>query len=125
MKKVFLSLPMHGKSDLEIRNEINYLKSDEIKQKLEIELNDDIEYIDNFDATGTESDGRLYYLGQAIQKLDKCDAILFASNWESAKGCKIEYDVAIMYRIKVITLDYLLSHKENYIGDGARIYWKG
>lgn len=58
--------------------------------------------VDNHDAVGDKKDGRLHYLGQAISKLDKCDAIIFASDWEEHKVCWIEHHVAETYDIPIL-----------------------
>lgn len=61
-----------------------------------------VRLVDNHDAAGDKKDGRLYYLGQAIMKLDKCDAIIFASDWEKHKGCRIEHHIAETYEIPIL-----------------------
>ena len=64
-----------------------------------------IRLVDNRNAVGDKKDGRLYYLGQAIMKLDKCDAVIFASDWKNHKGCCIEHDAAQIYDLPIFYCD--------------------
>lgn len=43
--------------------------------------------------------GRLWYLGQAISDLEKCDLVIFARGWKKSKGCCIEMEVVRQYGI--------------------------
>lgn len=43
--------------------------------------------------------GRLWYLGQAISDLEKCDLVIFARGWETSKGCCVERDAVRQYGI--------------------------
>jgi hypothetical protein len=45
---------------------------------------------------------RLYYLGDALKKLAKCDAIYFCKGWQWAKGCMIEHEAAVLYKIPMM-----------------------
>ena len=60
-----------------------------------------VRLVDNRNAVGDKKDGRLHYLGQAIMKLDKCDAVIFASDWEKHNGCKIEHAAAQAYGLPI------------------------
>lgn len=100
MKKLFISQPMRGKSDEEI------LKTrDEIKIKAEKEIGEEVELIDSF---VKEYPGEInkvvpvYYLGISIQFLSQADVAYFGGDWENARGCKIEHDVAKEYGIEIL-----------------------
>ena len=93
MRKVFLSVPMSGKTEAEIRKEIDYLKSF-ADSKTDL-------CVDNFiDAPWYGS--QLYCLGEAIKKLGYCDVIFMHPDWKSAKGCRVEEFVAREYGIEVV-----------------------
>ena len=64
-----------------------------------------IRLVDNRNAVGDKKDGRLHYLGQAIMKLDKCDAVIFTSDWENHKGCCIEHNAAQIYGLPIFYCD--------------------
>ena len=61
-----------------------------------------IRLTDNSKAEGDKKDGRLHYLGQAIMKLDKCDAVIFADDWKNHNGCRVEHAVAEAYGIPIL-----------------------
>lgn len=46
--------------------------------------------------------GRLWFLGKAIQDMDKADVIIFSGDAQFAKGCKIEMTIANEYSIPYI-----------------------
>lgn len=52
-----------------------------------------------------------YCMGLDIMTLLECDAVAFLSGWEKSKGCKLEFNAAIIYN-KVI-IYHLLDGKEN------------
>ncbi len=64
-----------------------------------------VRLVDNRNAVGDKKDGRLHYLGQAIMKLDKCDAVIFASDWEKHNGCRIEHAAAQAYGLSIFYCD--------------------
>ena len=92
MRSVFLSVPMNGKTDDEIKDELDYLKT---------HLRPEDVAVDNFIEKPANSE-RLYCLAEAIKKIGECDAIILHPNWRSSKGCRIEYRVAIEYGIPII-----------------------
>jgi len=44
----------------------------------------------------------VWYLGRSIQFLAQADIAYFGGDWKNARGCKIEYEVANAYDIKII-----------------------
>lgn len=98
--KIFLSYPMNGKSlyeQLEIRH---YMKEALQKQGYGM-----CEILHNAYCPIVEGAGRLYYLGQALSQMDKCDAVAFHPEWVNAKGCQVERYAAEMYGLTIIDLD--------------------
>ncbi len=97
MKKLFISQPMRGFSDEEI------LKArEEIKLRAEKEIGEPVELIDSFIE---EYPGEInksvpvWYLGKSIQFLSQADVAYFGGEWENARGCKIEHELAVQYGI--------------------------
>lgn len=96
--KVFISVPMRGRTDQEIAGAITIAKSK--LAKMAEENNEVIEYVDNFIPIPYEADIKdyaMWCLGGAIQKMSKCDAIYFCPGWQEARGCVIERHVAVLY----------------------------
>lgn len=42
------------------------------------------------------------YLAKSIEVMSKCDAVYFVKGWETARGCKIEHEIAKAYRLAII-----------------------
>ena len=100
MKKLFISQPMRGLTDEEI------LKNrEEITVRAEHVIGEPVELIDSFikDYPGEINKSiPVWYLGKSIQLLSQADIVYFAGDWRNARGCKIEYEVANAYGIKLI-----------------------
>ena len=90
--KVFISIPMHGKSDEEIKAELEQTKKDFAFS--------DSEFIDGF-IEDHEKMTPLECLAEAIKRMDEADGIFFANGWEDARGCRIEMAVAVNYGIEI------------------------
>ena len=100
MKKLFISQPMRGLTDEEI------LKvREEIRARAEYVIGEPLELIDSFieDYPGEINKSiPVWYLGKSIQFLSQADIAYFGEGWKNARGCKIEYEVAEKYGIKII-----------------------
>lgn len=100
MKRIFISQPMKGKTDDEIKQE-----RQRIVDACVNEYGNDIEIIDSIDSFfkvrpyGTNS---AWFLGKSIESLSTADAVYFADGWNKARGCRIEHQVAVDYGIKII-----------------------
>lgn len=103
MKKVFVSVPLSGYSGSEIaymveEAEERYL----LRHGLEGYNNErmNTEFIchaysrsipDDVDERAIKSKiPNLVYLGEALAKMANCDDVIFAKEWERARGCKVE-----------------------------------
>ena len=100
MKKLFISQPMRGLTDEEI------LKvRDEIKNRAEETIGESVELINSFieDYPGEINKHiPVWYLGKSIQLLSQADIVYFGGDWRNARGCKVEYEIANAYGIKLI-----------------------
>ena len=94
--KLFVSMPMRGRSDEEIKKDF---------AKIQAEFGEDYDIIDSFNSEleipesiiHDENKKRAYYLGHSIKKLAQADKILFMPGWLSANGCYIEHEIAQRY----------------------------
>lgn len=89
--KIFISMPMNGKTDKEIRKDFEKKK---IYLKDQWGFNPEM-VIDSIIGDGDTNP--LEYLGKSISLMADADLVLFASGWEQARGCKIEHEVAVAY----------------------------
>ena len=96
MKKLFISLPMAGKSEEEIRN-----KMAEYKENAEYLMGEELELIDTLIKYVPENvkDPAIWCLGESITMMADADVVYFGRGWRSARGCVVEYEVAYRYKI--------------------------
>ena len=95
--KVFLSHPMNGLSESEIMSirdsAYTYLQA----------VYGNIKIIDNLHIyEAPKNSGRLWHLGRSIQQMKEADAIYFCGDWENARGCLIERQVAEKYGLRIL-----------------------
>lgn len=101
MIKIFISCPMKGLSDAEIR-----ASRDQVYKKFQQRLKDDNitvinSYFPDFETTAA-IDKDIYCLGKAITKMAEANIAVFAEGWEKARGCRIEHDVAVSYGLRIL-----------------------
>lgn len=96
--KLMLSQPMRGKNTEQIEAERKALV-----EQLEKEGHEVVNTI-FAEETPKDCDEALFYLSKSIEAIGKVDGIVFMPGWQNARGCRIEYDVAISYQkfIKII-----------------------
>lgn len=97
MKKLFISLPMAGKSEEEIRKRMA-----EYKENAEYLMGEELELIDTFIVNGPDEnikDPGLWCLGKSIMMMAEADVVYFGRGWRSARGCIVEYEAAYRYKI--------------------------
>lgn len=89
--KLMISQPMRGKTEQQIREE----RAELVKQ-LEKE---GYEVVDTIFAEETpkDCDTALYYLSKSIDAMSKVDGLVFMPGWQDARGCRIEFQVALEY----------------------------
>lgn len=97
MKKLFISQPMKGKTNEEIRKEREVAIS--CAKKI---TGDEVEVIDSFFENAPAEAKPLWYLGESLKLLSTADVAYFATGWENARGCKIEHTCTLQYGINVI-----------------------
>ena len=99
--KIFISMPMKGKTEEQIRKEL-----EDIKSRL-LEKYPDAEFIDSLITEELdEKHPGLLYLAESIKRLDQADAIYMAEGWSFARGCIIEFTTSRHYDIERIFLEF-------------------
>ena len=101
LKHLFISMPMNGLPEETIlKNQLMYRKRVESFTGEEFYLIDNV----NKHIKGDPKDlrTRLKYLADSLSIMADADLVYFAPGWEDAKGCKIEYECAKAYGIKMI-----------------------
>lgn len=114
MKKLFVSVPMKGRTEEEIKASIQKMKKiAEIYEGEELELIDS--YIEDNPPKGNNE--AIFYLGESIKKLAQAD--VFVGIYESYEwsGCRIENITAESYGIKSyeIPVSYVIENYYNSI----------
>lgn len=104
MVKVFISQPMRGKTDEQIRTEHN-----EWADKLGKLSKDEIEVMDTIfdDLDGEDPTTPLKCLGMSLYMMADADVVVFLPGWATARGCKIEHECAVAYNKKIVDYDDL------------------
>lgn len=92
--KVFLSMPMHGKTNEEILStrEFNIQMI-----KLQMPKYSDAEFIDNFTKPEEIIGDRIKILGDSIMKMADADIVIFLPGWKDSNGCMVEFEVCQRY----------------------------
>lgn len=100
--KVFISQPMKDRIFDEIEIERNVM----IHVIGCVYPDEEIEVIDSLfsdeDVPEGETVGALWFLGESIKAMDKADLVVMAVNWQHARGCQIEHEIAVDYDKRVI-----------------------
>ena len=97
--KIMISQPMRGKTNEQIRQE-----REELVKQLEEQGHEVIDTIFAEEAP-KDSDVAMYFLSKSIETMAKVDAIIFMPGWKEARGCMIEYRIALKYNKFIKILD--------------------
>ena len=100
MKPLFISQPFSGRTEEEVFEE-----RAKILSKVEEIYKEKFSVIDQYHQTAPEGAGRFYYLSQDILMMDKADLIAFSPDWKSAKGCRVEHELAVAYGLTMIEVE--------------------
>ena len=97
MKKLFVSVPMKGRTEEEIRKTI-----DKMKKIAEIFEGEELELIESYieDNPPKDNNQAIWFLGESLKKLAQADVFIGISDSWDWNGCMIESDVASRYGIK-------------------------
>lgn len=97
MKKLFVSVPMKGRTEEEIKASIQ-----KMKRIAEIYEGEELELIDSYieDNPPKDSKEAVWYLGESLKKLAQADVFIGIENDYNWNGCYIERNTAQIYGIK-------------------------
>lgn len=96
MLKLFVSLPMNGLPETEIRSNIA-----EAKAEAERIMGQPLELLDTmFDMP--EDTHPLVYLGESIKKMAEANVVYFHLGWKQNRGCFVEHIAAVKYGKDII-----------------------
>lgn len=98
MKKLFVSVPMKGRTEEEIKASIQ-----KMKKIAEIYEGEELELIDSYieDNPPKDSKEAVWYLGESLKKLAQADVFIGIDSYYDWNGCYIERQTADGYGIKV------------------------
>lgn len=99
MKRLFISQPMRGKTNEEIKEERNHIIS-YVK-----ESHGDVEVLDSFFENAPHDAKPLWFLGKSFEILSNADIVVFAKGWREFRGCKMEYEAVRAYMPDVVFFD--------------------
>ena len=103
--RLFISQPMRGKTNEQIEREREELV--EIAEAVYFG-HGGVEVIDSFFKGGLNAPAGakapLYYLSKSLELLATADAVIFAKDWQGARGCRIEHECAKQYGVPMIEL---------------------
>lgn len=108
MKKLFVSMPMKGRTEEEIKKSIQ-----KMKKIAEIYEGEELELIDSYieDNPPKNNNEAVWYLGESLKKLAQADVFIgIAENYDWS-GCYIERETAERYGIKayIIPARYVID----------------
>ena len=97
MKKLFVSVPMKGRTEEEIKASIQ-----KMKKIAKIYEGEELELIDSYieDNPPKDSKEAVWYLGESLKKLAEADVFIGINDAFGWNGCQIENDVVSRYGIK-------------------------
>ena len=101
MKKLFVSVPMKGRTEEEIKASIQKMKKvAEIYEGEELELIDS--YVEDNPPKGNNQ--AIWFLGESLKKLAQADVFMGICESYDWNGCCIERETADEYGIKAYTI---------------------
>lgn len=103
MKKIFISQPMRGLTDDEIKEK----RSSVIDKLSTFMRGEEFEVIDSFFEKAPHDAKPLWFLGKALELLSDADYVIFMEGWQAARGCRIENMCCQEYGIQTIYEDCL------------------
>lgn len=90
-KKLFVSLPMHGRQMDDVLNEREAARKD-----AESIVGESLILLENY-AKRPGITGRLECLGDSIMLMHQADIVYFVEGWNEHHGCRVEHEVCVEY----------------------------
>lgn len=108
MKKLFVSVPMKGRTEEEIKATIQ-----KMKKIAEVYEGEELELIDSYieDNPPKDNNEAVWYLGESLKKLAQADVFMGICESYDWNGCQIERETAERYGIKpyMIPANYVID----------------
>lgn len=104
MEKIMISQPMAGLTEeqiVETRNRFLQYAKDNNLEVVNTYFLDEWYNKDNMANRGVVHIP-ICFLAKAIENMANCHITYFAKNWDKARGCKIEHEIALQYGLKII-----------------------
>lgn len=97
MRKLFVSVPMKGRTEEEIKASI-----EKMKKIAEVYEGEELELIDSYieDTPPKSNNQALWYLGKSLEKMAEADVFIGTDDAYEWNGCYVEKEVAGRYGIK-------------------------
>lgn len=113
MKKLFVSVPMRGRTEEAIKSSIAKMKA-----IAEVFEGEELELIDSYIADNPPKDGSqsIWYLGKSLELLSQADIFIGVDNGYEYDGCMVERDVARAYGVRSYYVDiyYIAPDLDTY-----------
>ena len=111
MKKLFVSVPMKGRTEEEIKASIQMMK-----RIAEVYEGEELELIDSYVEGNPPKNNHqsVWYLGKSLEKLSEADIFIGIEDDYNWSGCHIEGIAAYKYGIKAyhVPSDYVINNYE-------------
>lgn len=98
-QKAMISQPMKGMSRDDILAAREYAIAFLTERGYDVE---DTFFTDNGFISDDTKNVSIAYLAKSIEAMSKCDAVYFCKGWATARGCKIEHEIALRYGLTLI-----------------------
>lgn len=122
MKRLFVSVPMKGRTEKNIKNSIK-----QMHKMAELIFGEKLELISSYvkDCPPENSHQSVWYLGESIKKLSEADYFIGIQYTDFWKGCATEADIARRYGIRSTFVDV---RECSFLQDAFEIerkHWEG
>ena len=94
--KIFLSQPMTGRTNEQIKTERQELVDYYTSLGHEV-----IDTVFDFSNVDTKHIG-VYYMGYSIVAMADADLVVFMNGWQDSRGCKLEMELAKQYEVPFV-----------------------
>lgn len=121
MKKVFISVPMKYRDDIQIRHSIH-----EMHKIAEIVFGEKLEPVHNFVDYVLDEDlgvknSSVFYLGKAIERMSTCDYFVGIGYSKAFNGCMVEKEIAKRYGIEMYCVN---MYRCKFLEDAVKVEYE-
>ena len=104
IKKAMISQPMAGRTEEEIVEARKRAVEDLREKGLSVAnmLFEHTQAVEDALVTTGVTQTSLWFLARSLEAMSKCHAVYFCKGWETARGCRLEHEVAKAYGLEII-----------------------